>query len=330
MKVKQALKLQTAATAIACALAITLFSSTFAQPSNVVAGPLEAERTKLLQRIHSMEKEHRIGTAPYLHAFSEIEGNVTGGKSAEEIGKQISHLDAAISEQIANAARKATPVHSSSSTFNVSPISGARPSPSPTAPVGRELTTYCKSIAQALQEKIKITPGLEGIHLSFTVDAAGNIRDTQFKTGSKRSVETDRMYTQLQSVKTVAPIPAGISEKNLKLMLVCCPKHGLEVGLHDVDLGPYMADFNRRVKRAWFPPAGAESARVKCSFVLGDDGRLSDLKVSKSSSNTVADESARKALQNAAPFRPLPDGSLPHVEIDFSFDINNNSSVLRN
>lgn len=316
-------------TNIACAVAISLSSSAIAQSPSVASGPLEAERIKLLQRIHSMEKEHRIGTAPYLSAFSEIESSVSAGKSADEINKQIARLDAAISAQLEDAARKANPVHYSSSP-RVSPLSEVRPTQSPGSTAGHELTTYCASVAQKLQEKVKLTSGLEGVHVSFSVDRTGNVSDFQFKPGSKRSVETDRFYSQLQSVKTVAPLPKQVSDRTLKLMLVCCSKHGLEVGLHDVDLGPYMADMNRKIKRAWFPQKSFENLRVKVSYVLGEDGKVSDLKVSQSSNNPLADETARKAIQNAASsFRPLPDGTLPHIDVDFAFDISRNSTTAR-
>lgn len=66
-----------------------------------------------------------------------------------------------------------------------------------------------------------------------------------------------------------------------------------------------MADLQRRIKRAWFP-----------------QGELSDLKLHKSSGVAIADQAAMKAVQNAAPFRPLPQGSPENIDIQFTFDYN--------
>ncbi len=90
----------------------------------------------------------------------------------------------------------------------------------------------------------------------------------------------------------------------------------------DVDFGPYMADLQRRIKRAWFPPKGQESRRVVVVFKVHKGGELSNLRLEKSSSVAVADLAAMKAVENAAPFKPLPPGSSDDVDIQFTFDYN--------
>ena len=90
----------------------------------------------------------------------------------------------------------------------------------------------------------------------------------------------------------------------------------------DVDFGPYMADLQRRIKRAWFPPKGNESKRVVVVFKVHSNGRMSNLRLDKSSDVKIADQAALKAVENAAPFRPLPAGSPPDVDIQFTFDYN--------
>lgn len=97
----------------------------------------------------------------------------------------------------------------------------------------------------------------------------------------------------------------------------------------DVDFGPYMADMQRRVKRAWFPPKGNESKRVVMLWKIKKDGTVTDVKVDKSSGVKPADEAAVTAVKNASPFRPLPTGSPDVVDIQFTFDYNvfNNSGT---
>jgi TonB family protein len=90
----------------------------------------------------------------------------------------------------------------------------------------------------------------------------------------------------------------------------------------DVDFGPYMADLQRRIKRAWFPPKGNESKRVMVIFKIHKNGELSALRLDHSSGVAIADDAALKAVQNAAPFRQLPPGAPNDVDIQFTFDYN--------
>jgi TonB family protein len=90
----------------------------------------------------------------------------------------------------------------------------------------------------------------------------------------------------------------------------------------DVDFGPYMADLQRRIKRAWFPPKGNESKRVVVIFKVHRGGELSNLRLEHASGVAIADNAALKAVENAAPFRPLPAGASDDVDIQFTFDYN--------
>ncbi len=90
----------------------------------------------------------------------------------------------------------------------------------------------------------------------------------------------------------------------------------------DVDFGPYMADLQRRIKKHWFPPKGNESKRVMVIFKVHTDGTMSNLRIDRSSGVAVADKAALDAVENAAPFRPLPAGAPQDVDIQFTFDYN--------
>ena len=90
----------------------------------------------------------------------------------------------------------------------------------------------------------------------------------------------------------------------------------------DIDFGPYMADLQRRIKRAWFPPKGNESKRVMVVFKVHRNGTMSNLRLARSSGLAIADQAALKAVTNAAPFRPLPAGAPEDVDIQFTFDYN--------
>jgi TonB family protein len=84
----------------------------------------------------------------------------------------------------------------------------------------------------------------------------------------------------------------------------------------------YMSDLQRRIKRAWFPPKGYESKRIEIAFTIHRGGELSNLRLDHSCGVAVADQACLKAVENAAPFRPLPPDSSEEAAIEFVFDYN--------
>lgn len=88
-----------------------------------------------------------------------------------------------------------------------------------------------------------------------------------------------------------------------------------------VDFGPYLAEMQRRIKRAWFPPKGNESKKIVLKFKIAKNGSVSDIRLSRSSGMQIADEAAMTAIQNAG-LPPLPAGTDDQVEIKFTFDYN--------
>ncbi len=94
--------------------------------------------------------------------------------------------------------------------------------------------------------------------------------------------------------------------------------------------GPYMRDLEQRIKRNWTPPKGDSSKRVVITFTISRDGRLLNKRIVKSSGVPLADRAAMSAIEQTAPFRPLPPefkGS--SVPIEFTFDYNVLNSVMR-
>jgi TonB family protein len=95
------------------------------------------------------------------------------------------------------------------------------------------------------------------------------------------------------------------------------------------DWPPYMADLQRRIKRAWYPPKYGESKRVKVMFTLHTNGEMSNLRIVTSAGLQVVDAAALKAVENAAPFRQLPAHAPASVDIEFTFDYNVFNGSLR-
>jgi len=82
-----------------------------------------------------------------------------------------------------------------------------------------------------------------------------------------------------------------------------------------IDYEPYWADLTRRIKRAWFPPKGSEAAQTTLKFKILQDGSMSSLQLVTSSGSRFADQSIQKAVENAAPFRPLPNGATSDIDV---------------
>lgn len=93
--------------------------------------------------------------------------------------------------------------------------------------------------------------------------------------------------------------------------------------IREPDFGPYMRELQQRIKRNWEPPKGEESRRVVLLFSIAKDGRLLNVRVSKSSGLGAADNAAIAAVKLTAPFKPLPPEYRENsVDIQFTFDYN--------
>jgi len=86
--------------------------------------------------------------------------------------------------------------------------------------------------------------------------------------------------------------------------------------------GPYMADLQRRIKRAWTPPKYHESNRVVVVFKIHKNGELSNLRLVTSSGSAIVDQAAMRAVETAAPFRALPAEADDDIDVQFTFDYN--------
>ncbi|HEY9773980.1 MAG TPA: energy transducer TonB [Planktothrix sp.] len=87
------------------------------------------------------------------------------------------------------------------------------------------------------------------------------------------------------------------------------------------DYGPYFADLQRRIKRAWKPPAEIQSERVVVSFTIDADGHISSLRLKHKSKLKAANKAALDAVRSA-PIRSLPTYSTlpPPWRVQFTFD----------
>lgn len=88
------------------------------------------------------------------------------------------------------------------------------------------------------------------------------------------------------------------------------------------DYSFYIRDVQRRCKRAWFPPRSHQWNQAKTQFTISGDGQVSNVRLSQSCGINLGDQSAVRAVENAAPFRPLPKGSPASVVMEMTFTYN--------
>jgi TonB family protein len=80
-----------------------------------------------------------------------------------------------------------------------------------------------------------------------------------------------------------------------------------------------ISQVSAQVKKHWSPPESGPAGHVVVTWKIYQDGRISNLKVTKHSANKDDDRAAVNAVQKAAPFKPLPKGSAP-IEIEYNFE----------
>lgn len=81
---------------------------------------------------------------------------------------------------------------------------------------------------------------------------------------------------------------------------------------------PYLQDLRRRVRHHWYPPKHGTEVVVR--FKLKRNGDLIPNPVVTKSGGVSSDKAAIAAIENAAPFRMMPNGSEEVEEFQFRFD----------
>jgi TonB family protein len=91
----------------------------------------------------------------------------------------------------------------------------------------------------------------------------------------------------------------------------------------DIDYDKFMRDLQREIKRNWFPPKSNESRSAMVVFkVHRDDGRVSDIRITRSTGMALGDQAALKAIRSVSTKLQLPPGAPKDVDIQFTFDYN--------
>ena len=155
---------------------------------------------------------------------------------------------------------------------------------------------------------------------------------------SKKKVEDEKMISVIRKEKTVpkseAPFQGTGSDQWLKTGISSGGNgSGDGSGWGNGPGGPggyfphaYYIDLLRsRISSSWYSSLVAPGLKGKyvtgVYFIVRRDGGISDLRVERSSGIDSLDLSARRAIENAAPFAPLPnDFSSQYLVVHFEFE----------
>ncbi len=146
----------------------------------------------------------------------------------------------------------------------------------------------------------------------------------------RRSVEQRQAVPPRQTVarksRTASRRSSDISGQAFNLDRDIDREDGSVSANADLNFGPYMNQLQRRMKRNWLPPAGATTRAVTVLFSIHPDGRITSIRVARSSGSAACDRAALAAVEATSPFMPLPDGATGPVNIEFTFDYSTSPS----
>jgi TonB family protein len=152
---------------------------------------------------------------------------------------------------------------------------------------------------------------------------------------NKKKVEEEKMISvvrkEMPAIKNDNPVLGTAGDEGLKTGI--SGGGGSGGGWGDGTGGPgayfphaYYIDLLRsRISQSWYSSLVAPGLKGRyvtgVYFVIRRDGGISDLRVEKSSGVTSLDLSARRAIDNAAPFAPLPnDFQSQYLVVHFEFE----------
>ena len=90
----------------------------------------------------------------------------------------------------------------------------------------------------------------------------------------------------------------------------------------DPEFQPYINEMHKQISAKWNPPAVNKDGEVIVKFSILKNGRIKGAEITKSSGDSMIDESALKALEKASPLPPLPlSYSKDEISVNFSFNL---------
>jgi TonB family protein len=131
------------------------------------------------------------------------------------------------------------------------------------------------------------------------------------------------------SMKTreTAPSKAPASQEHSAVAAIPSPAAKVEAGIEVPDFKyPYYLDLiQRKIEMHWSPPPLESTSEIKetvVGFILSATGKIENPKIEKSSGNAFFDQAALRAVYQANPLPPFPQGIRdPSLKVHFNFSL---------
>jgi TonB family protein len=130
---------------------------------------------------------------------------------------------------------------------------------------------------------------------------AAKARELEAKAKSN-DLEKTKLKPSFGLQPSPSPLPARVGTTDVLVPPAIPAPHAAPT---DSEAAPYVADLQRRIRRASFPPAASEGKIAVIEFFVHSNGTVSDIKIDKSAGSVDYDRAMRKSIEDAAPFRKM-------------------------
>src|SRR5262249_12107037 len=183
-------------------------------------------------------------------------------------------------------------------TSAAAPVSGGSKivavAPSAEGPVSK----FCDRWEHQLKTKWKPIPGLDdSIVLNFQVDRQGNVSEIEVDKDSQELSETIKK-SAVEYLVLIGKVDGAPADAKYPFRMAARLSNNTDkiyASWRDLDLKPYMAELQHKIRAAWHPPKRDESAHVKIVFKVARDGSISKLQLSKPTGIPEVDKAALAA-----------------------------------
>lgn len=184
------------------------------------------------------------------------------------------------------------------------------------------LSTYCRQWNQCVDSKWRAVAGFEESSLFYVhLDSFGRVLEIREDRGMPPA-KKQMAHRFISSLKGLPKPPQRVPSPFWIEVYLCNDLNQSLVRLYNLNWNEYMEELQRSVKQKWMPPKSKKSNHATVRFSVDSNGKLSDLVISKSTGNLLADQAALDAVRKAAPFKPLLDGAEESVDVEFTLDYN--------
>ncbi len=207
----------------------------------------------------------------------------------------------------------------------------------------RPKSSYCDTVCSQLKTQWKPAPEFEEpATFDVRIDTNGNIKqvetnsavffksisfknlrvgNVQLLAGPKGSAAAQHAGKQFLWGKKKLDAPPSILQAPIWLRVSLSNKpEQFSVACRDPELVHWLTKMEKRIGRNWYPPKCPPEVKPIVGFTVHQDGSITNANVAKEGSMAISDQAALRAVTQAAPFSPLPDGTPSAIDLQQTFN----------